>query len=121
MRTMPASYDCRAFKFENGQEGLFYDSVLNCLLRGKIVDFMLVAEVVHDGTDYANDKYFAAFRNGYTHFDWDLQYITWFPNDILTIDGYLNWLSTDRVTEKEIKAHFKAKRLLKETLEPQSV
>lgn len=52
MRTMPGSYDLRAFGFTDGQEGLFYDSALNCLLRGKIVDTLLEATVIHGGSDY---------------------------------------------------------------------
>src|SRR3972149_2746482 len=117
MRTMPASYDCRAFGFKDGQSGLFYDYSLNTLLRGTIVNFMLSAEVVHDGTDKARYRFFASYEKGYKHDDWDLQYITWFPDDILTFDGYKAWLEDESVTEREIRAFIKARRLLEETID----
>lgn len=117
MRTMPASYDCSAFGFKNDQEGLFYDASTNTLLRGKIIDFMLVAEVVHDGSDYDNGRFFAAFRVGYTYNDWDLVDITWFPEDILTSGGYQKWIVNPKVTVVQINAFIKAKRILIEILE----
>lgn len=117
MRTMSPSYDCKFFGFKEGQEGLFYDSALNILLRGKIVDFMLQAEVIHGGNDIPNGRYFSAFSRGYKYIDWDLQYITWFPENILTYQGYMDWINDDKVTEKEIKGFIKGKRLLDETLE----
>lgn len=113
---MPGSYDLRAFGFTDGQEGLFYDSALNCLLRGKIVDTLLEATVIHGGSDYDNGRYFSAFSEGYSHFDWDLQHIIWFPENILTWAGFKEWMNMDRVAYPELKAYTKAKRLLTESL-----
>jgi len=116
MRTMPASYDCRAFGFEDGQSGLFYDSSTNILVRGKITDFMLDATVIHDGSDYDKGRYFAAFSHGYRYKDWDLYQMTYFPENILTLEGYLKFINNPRNTYKQINAYFKAKRLLIEAL-----
>lgn len=113
---MPASYDCRAFGFEDGQSGLFYDTSLNILLRGRIIEFMLNATVVHDGSDYDKGRYFAAFSLGYKYDDWDLSQIIHFPEDILTMEGYLRFINNPNVTYKHMDAYFKAKRLLIESL-----
>ena len=113
-------YDCDAFGFVDGQEGLFYDPNLNILLKGKITDYMLDARVEHDGTDYENGCYFAGFTAGYRYKDWDLHSLVHFPNDILTLDGYLKWLNNPKIQFEQIKAYFKAKRLLVETLTPRT-
>lgn len=116
MRTMPASYDCRAFGFEDKQSGLFYDEALNILLRGIIVDHMLQASVIHDGSDNETGRLGSSFHDGYRYPDWDLQHITHFPENILSLQGYLSWLNNPKTGYKQIKAYFKAKRLLEETL-----
>ena len=113
---MPASYDCRAFGFEDKQSGLFYDEALNILLRGVIVDHMLQASVIHDGSDNKTGRPSFSFSQGYRYGDWDLQYITYFPENIQSLQGYLTFLNNPKTDFYKIKAYFKAKRLLEETL-----
>jgi hypothetical protein len=116
MRTMPASYDCRAFGFTDGQEGLFYDESLNILLHGKVTDHMLNAVVVHDGSDTETGRPGTSFPDGYHYGDWDLQHITHFPKDITTLDGFMKWLMSDKTDYYRIRAYFKAKRIINEYL-----
>ncbi len=114
---MPASYDCRAFGIEDKSSGLFFDTALNILLRGVVVDYMLQASVVHSGSNSETGSYWTSgFSEGYRYNDWDLQHITYFPENINTLQGYLSWLNNPKTGYKQIKAYFKAKRLLEETL-----
>lgn len=102
---MPATYDCRAFGFENGQSGLFYDFGTHTLLSGRITDYMLNAEVV--------ECPYGTFNKGYVFEDWDLCYITFIP---ITLTEYLKWLNDPRTDYKKIKAYFKAKPLIEKYL-----
>lgn len=98
---MPATYDCRAFGFENGQSGLFYNFGTHTLLKGVIRDYLLNAEVV--------ECHFHTFSVGYIYDDWDLCEIIYIP---ITLSEYLAWLNDPRTDYKKIKAYFKAKPLV---------